>query len=347
MKNTHLLTYILFLPAFFLWSCEKDDDQPGEGNYDTGDGEKIFIVNEGNFGSGNASLSYYLAEKDTVIHNHFKNANGEPLGDVFQSIAIDNALAFLVVNNSGKIEVIDPATGLRQGKITGLTSPRYMATADHSKGYVSDLFANGVSIIDLEQFEVSGKIAANGWTEGIIAWRDKIYVTGMQSGYLYEIDPETDAFTDSIMVGPGPESMVTDHKDNLWLLAGGSPLFKEHPRVYEIDRSSLDIITEIELNDPDMLYSNLSICPQGKTLYFLGGNIYTIDISQDNPEAELFIDSNGRFFYGLSVDTEQGDIYVADPIDFVQAGNMLRYDPEGNKTGSWQTGIIPSGFAFY
>lgn len=347
MKHTHLLSFAFLMPLFMLVSCEKDNDAPNDGNNNSIQGEKVFVVNEGNFGSGNASLSYYNIENDTIIHGFFSNANEEPLGDVFQSITMENGLAYLVVNNSGKVEVIDPETGLRRGNITGLTSPRYLTTVNEYKAYVSDLFANAVSIIDLENYELSGTIPAHGWTEGMISWRGKIYVTGMQSGYLYEIDPATDTFSDSLMVSPGPESLVTDYRDNLWVLAGGAPLFKENPRIYEVDKNNLQIIREIELKDPDMLYSNLNVCPQGKTLYFLGGNVYKVDITRSELNVETFIPSDGRFFYALATDSEQGDMYVADPVDFVQAGYMLRYDADGQMLSIHQTGIIPGGFAFY
>ena len=55
----------------------------------------------------------------------FFQTNGTPLGDVVQSITQFNNNAYVVVNNSNKIEVIDITNFSSIATITGFTSPRY------------------------------------------------------------------------------------------------------------------------------------------------------------------------------------------------------------------------------
>ncbi len=332
-----------------LMACEKDGTDPAPpppGSIVPGQG--LFIANEGNFGWGNASLSYYDKVNDTILHDIYRHANDEHLGDVLQSIFLHNGLAYLVVNNSGKIEVVDPATGLRQHRIDGLLSPRHMEVVNGSRAYVTDLYANKVSIIDLEKHELSGAIATNGWTEAIKTIQDMVYVSGVQSDQLYRIDPQTDSLSDSLHVPPGPVAMAGDAQQMLWVLSGGSALFKDHPpTLYRVDPGDFSIAGSYSLPDKDGFYSRLSICPDGRYLYILGEAVLRLDTHSANPTAELFIPAGGRLFYALAVDPDNGDVYVSDAIDYVQRGLILRHNEKGQLISSHPTGIIPGHMAFH
>jgi AraC-like DNA-binding protein len=88
----------------------------------------VFVLCEGNYMYGNASLTYYDPESKSAENEIFARSNAFPLGDVAQSMTIFDGLCWVVVNNSGVIFAIDPSTFREVRRITGFTSPRYFST---------------------------------------------------------------------------------------------------------------------------------------------------------------------------------------------------------------------------
>src|SRR5688572_11089757 len=119
MKNSLMIALLIISFA----SCKKDDTQVNN-SYDFSEG--VFIANEVNFQSANSSVSYYNPENQSVLTDAFSHVNNRSLGDICQSITKINNKIYIVVNNSGKIEICNPVTFASISTISGFTSPRYM-----------------------------------------------------------------------------------------------------------------------------------------------------------------------------------------------------------------------------
>src|SRR5689334_14185546 len=133
MKNLRLYLLIL-LTAFSVTFSACDDDSESSEKFDDG----IFVVNEGNFQDADGTISHINADNGKVTQDIFGAVNnGLALGDVVQSMVIDDDLAYVVVNNSNKIEVADAESFKSSYTITDLALPRYFTTLN-GKGYVTE-----------------------------------------------------------------------------------------------------------------------------------------------------------------------------------------------------------------
>ena len=221
IKSRFFLGFIFWGVVLGLSSCK--DDPKTTPTQPIIKGKGLFVVNEGTFSIGNASLYYINLENETLNTEEdlFKPNNNRPLGDIFQSMALINNNAWLVVNNSGKIEVINPENSKSVATIKNLRSPRYALEVLPGKVYVTDIYSNSIHIIDAGTFSKTGEIKCNGWTEELIVYHAKVWVTNHNSDFLYILDPAKDQVTDSIALAYGGSSLLQDKNGKIWVLCSG------------------------------------------------------------------------------------------------------------------------------
>lgn len=322
----------------------------------------IFVVNEGNFMYGNASLTYYDPETRQVVDDVFFQTNALPLGDVAHSMTIRDSLGYVVINNSGRIYILHVSTFELKGKITGLTSPRYIHFIHDTKAYVTDLYARSIAIVNPRTMEVTGAISVNNHagdsyqhtTEQMLQY-DRFVYTNCWSydKQILIIDSELDQVIDSIEVLRQPNSMVLDRNHDLWVLCDGgeeeSSFGHEAAGLMKIAAGSKE--AELMLSFPaEEFPRDLKINGTGDTLYYINGDVYRCAVNSFT-EPELLVESpygENMFsgFYGLEVDPVSSEIYVADAIDFIQRGKVYRFSPEGEPLDTFRTGIAPGAFCF-
>ncbi len=341
MKSFHFTGIIGCV--LFLSSCIKDKPPVDNTKVDlTSAG--VYIVNEGNFQFGNASVSYYNIADNAVQEDLFKPANNKSLGDVAQSMCIHNDKVYIVVNNSGKIEVADSKTFISQGTVTGLTSPRYFVPISTTKGYVSDLLSNTISIIDLAANAVTGSIPCTGWTEEMLVSGGKVFVCNKQRDKVYVINTTSDVISDSISVGYGSNSIKEDKNGKLWVLCNGDDNLKKSAGLYRINPTSLQVEQSFTFSSGSPW--RLKINGSKDTLYYINNGVCVMSISSADLPAQSLIEEGNKKFYGLGIDPLSGVIYVADAMDYVQKSTVYRYQSNGTALSSFKSGIISSDFYF-
>ena len=83
------------------------------------------------------------------------------------------------------------------------------------------------------------------------------------------------------------------------------------------------------------------------TLYFINNDIWRMPVVADHVPVRPFLKYKQAKFYGLSIDPNTSEVYVADAIDYQQKGIVYRYSPEGELLDEFRVGIIPGAFCWY
>ena len=319
------------------------------------EGEGLFITNEGNFMYGNASLSYYIPSQKRAENEVFIRANGINLGDVAQSMTIRGGLGYIVVNNSGIIFIVDIYTFRVVGSLGPFTSPRYIHFLNDTKAYVTQLWDNRIAVVNPAERKITGYIETpmapgSESTEQMVRWGDYVFVNCWSyNNRILVIDSRSDQITDEIEVGIQPLSMAIDKNGKLWVITDGgyqgSPYGYEAPTLWRIDAATRTVeqVFAFELGDP---VRGLSIDGAGDTIYFINKAVWRMDVSDTRLPSEPLIPYQGTLYYGIAIHPETSEVYVADAIDYVQPGVVLRYGADGTFIDKFRVGITPGSFCF-
>ena len=333
----------LLLGIFIICStCVKLNPENNSNNVSINGNGLVIIGNEGNFQFGNSSLSSYNKNSGETSSNIYQNINQSLLGDVLHSIShIDHQL-FLVVNNSGKIVVINDETFEYLYQIDNLLSPRKIIKVNNSKYYITDLYSNSIYIYNAYQ-NTTSEISVSGWCEDILMQNGKVYVCNVANNQVYVINSNDDSISDSISVGQNPISIKEDLMGNLWVLSQGSISNNEEPSISIIETQTLQIIKNFNLESNLSNPSSMNIFYN--EVFFINKHVYKISSIEDTVQ-EIVWENNGNTFYNLSIDPYNKDLYVTDAKDYVQNGSLLIIDSIGNLKNEVSTGIIPKSIVF-
>jgi hypothetical protein len=354
--NLKKLSILMLVSGLFFTSCSDDDNEPDFplGAYDNG----LLILNQGNFGGGNSSISYLSTDLIDFQLNAYGAVNPNiPLGDTGQDIGFYQDKAFVVMNFSETIQVLNRYTLAHIATIsTGLKNPRYI-TFSNGKGFVTnwgdptDVTDDYVAVLDLSNYTITTSISVVEGPERILEENGKIYVAHL-GGYGYGnsisiINASNNTVSGTIAVGDLPNAMFTEN-NILYVLGGGKAAWTNDETLgtlTKIDLSNNAILGTFNFSDGEHP-SNL-VEENGKMYYTIDGAIYTASITATALPSSSIFSTNPQGVYGVySFAVKEDKIYVGDALDFNSNGKIYIYSLTGTVLHEQTVGIIPAGFHF-
>lgn len=345
MINYRLVKYSSVILGFILYACVKDKPNPvTKTSIVLSNSDKIFTINEGPFNTGNGSVSLYDPVSNTVVEDVFYEQNNQKLGNIVQSMSVINGQYCIVVNNSNKL-VFCNKEFKKTAQITGFNSPRYVLQISNKKGYVTDLYANAIAIINFNTFSVTGHIPCKGKTEKMITLYNKAFVTNTDKEYVYIINTITDQIIDSVNVGLNAYGIEADKNDDIWVLSNGKKSAGIPGRLTRFDAINHNIKTSFTFSTQDSP-GHLQMNANKDSLYYINTNVYRLSINDASLPSTAFIPNDGRNFYGMGIHPRNHSIYLADAMDYSQKSTIYIHEASGNLKTSFKTAICTNSFWF-
>ena len=171
----------------------------------------------------------------------------------------------------------------------------------------------------------------------------------IEQNRIIKIDTETDQVVDELKVGIQPTSLVMDCNNKMWTVTDGgyegSPYGYEAPSLYRIDAETFTVEKQFKFKLGDWP-SEVQLNGDRDKLYWINKAIWSMDVTASHVPVRPFLEYSGTIYYGLTVNPANGEVYIADAIDYQQQGMIYRYSPEGKLIDEFYVGIIPGAFCW-
>lgn len=366
MTMKKLLFSLLFIATFAACS---DDDTPTP---TPGDKEvKMIVVNEGAWDKGLGALSV-IYDDGSCDYDIFRDINHRPIGDVTQSIACINGHYFVTVNNSGKVEVVNPETFLSEATIQEISSPKFIQAINTAEAIVSST-DNLLVKINTTTFEKVEEITIHSAIEQMAFANNKLFGQSNGKIVVFDADNITQAgarLVAGIRNASKTTKLVTDKNGMLWVYGSDNdkvtlhqvdPATEKLVRTYEIPFVPTDdehfgegSITGAFMSEWGEDFNRMDTDRTGGKLYFVLKNckgliyggfqeqmaVYTFDI--DTKEHAMYRALPGlSMMYGMGISPD-GDVYLCDCLDYTaQRGYLREYKADGTVISTY-VGVYPT-----
>ncbi len=349
MKTITKITTTVCIGAILLFSSCKEDPISPEKGYSDG----IFVVCEGNFNANDGAISFI--DDTTVIKDVYNKVNGLPLGDIVQSMTIIDNKAYIVVNNSQKIEVVDVTTFKSVGTITKLSFPRYVVKFSANEIAVSngDGFENNyVYIINTKTLAKTDSIAVGAGPNKMLTYNNNLFVANMggwsNDNTISVINMQTKTVSRTIEVGDLPADMELDNANNIIVMCHGlttydqnwTPTIVSNSQLQKINTSDFSVTTIKQFDHQVANFSSNGLAYVNGTIYYLDDAVYAI--SEANPNPTKVIDG---VYYGIDCNPKTNDIWVT-YTGAASSHKVIQYSPSGTKQKEYVTGFYPNAVVF-
>jgi hypothetical protein len=353
MKKLLFILFLLFV------GCVKDPDPPTQPTIDYGE-HGAYIMCEGIWGQGNASLARYDMESGKINNKYFREQNEKnELGDLANDMKrLDST--FLVVMASAKeiYEIsLDECKLLRKLKLEGNRLPREIALFDNESAYVTDLYAHSILKFNYLSFEVlNERIETGPAPEGIAVGDGKVLVCN--SGYGDYLADKPKAGTVSIINGDS-EVMLLEDVPNVTEIVINEQTGRFYAAYLNLPslEDSLGGIVEYDLIGLEEIRRwrldplAITLDTASNNLYYISNSLYRLDLNNFFAKPELVIKNQDttNHWYGFAINPIDGNYWICDAKNYAINGELLIYDRLNTETpvARKPLGVNPSKIIFY
>jgi YVTN family beta-propeller protein len=336
---------ILVLLAALFAACSDSDIVIDPTDLPPSETQKILVLCEGIWTHDNSTLAFYDLKSQATDLDYFTTVNKRGLGDTANDMIKYGSKIYIVVNESGTIEVIDAATGksLQQIEMKIETAegkkiskqPRY-AAAYGGKVYVTS-YDDTVTRIDTVSLKIDGSVKVGRDPEGICIKNGKIYVANSGGLDFLDLDKtvsviDLNSFEEikQIEVGLNPYQVFADSQGDVYVNVRGNygdiaPSFKKikpSKDSYEVSTLTGVSVSEFTIvNDKAYILHN----EWGKE-----SKVKVFDCKTEEVVTENFVTDGTSILngYKITADAYSGDVYVT-TSDYTTSGNVLCFDNQG------------------
>jgi hypothetical protein len=359
MKTKKIISSILLsaIALPFFSSCNPDEVIEEIPEISTG----VVVLNEGQMGNNNSSLTYYDFTTGFSSNEVFNNKNNRNLGDVGQDMIKYGSKIYLAVSNSSIIEIIDAKTFVSKKTISMKnasnvpSTPRSLTSAN-GKVYIT-LFDGHVAQLDTTSLIIEKTIAVGSNPEGSVIVNNKLYVANsgglslVNDSTISVIDLASFTETEKIKVVINPTIIKADSYGDIYVISVGN--YYNIP--YTLQR--INTITKVVTKITDVKAYKMTIDGDNAYIYNYDydasykviNKTYTIyDVKNEKLLKSNFIASDAvqNTPYSIDVNPITKDIYIGETLDYKTTGKMYCFSSNGTLKYTFPTGVNPSKTVF-
>ena len=332
MKN--YIAFILLL-SVGLVSCESTTD-PLKGITDKGD--RIFILNQGNFMHIDASLDVYNWTTSTLSNNLIN-----PLGDVGNDLQYINGKLYTVLDNSAKIEVINPDSPLVHHSISFPTgsAPWKILAISATEALVSENYTGEMAVVNLTTDAITKTISIGSGQNSLVLIGGNVFAT-TGSNELVKIDPVLKTVTAQKYIGDSPQQIIVDTARGMLVIRTEGNYFpKTAGKLLFVNPSTMAIVDSIVLDTTTYLNQ---VVPAGNKAYLLFTNgVKVIDLATHTISTDAIFT---KPYYGGYFDASKNLLYLGTAVDFTHNDVVDIFDISTHSLKKTiNCGIAPAFFA--
>lgn len=359
MKTIHFYVFV-FICLLFV-SCRNNEPTPPMVKQPI---NGFYLLNEGTWGSNNASLDMYDYETSEYTQNVFSSINPEVilgLGDVGNDLQIYGSKIYAVINASNIVEVMDAATAkhIAQIEIPNCRKIIFYQGKAYVSSYAGVVLEDNTQLgyvaeIDTSSFLINRTISVGYQPEGMAAVDGKLYVAN-SGGYLYPvydnklsiIDIETFTEVSCVEVAVNMQIVEADSRGNIIIVSWGNDNDVQSDLIL-FDTKSASVKKRFNIRAGSMCIVGDSAYV-GNYDYLTNQSSYTlVNLASEELVPGSFIAEGYESIVlrSIAVNPDNHDIFLMDAADYVSPGSVYCFSSEGEFKWREITGNTPGYIAF-